>query len=76
MAFRKPETEEEIPVSSFAKEKVFKKKDKKGAAASAPVSKEHLNMAKSWLNDENSDKYFYWRKEQISGLFRSTTLMN
>ena len=57
VAFRKPETEEEIPVSSFAKEKVFKKKDKKGTAASSPVSKEYLNMAKSWLNDENSDKY-------------------
>ena len=57
VAFRKPETEEEIPVSSSAKEKAFKKKDKKGTAASSPVSKEYLNMAKSWLNDENSDKY-------------------
>ena len=57
VAFRKLETEEEIPVSSSAKEKAFKKKDKKGAATSSPVSKEHLNMARSWLNDENSDKY-------------------
>ena len=37
VAFRKPETEEEIPVSSSAKEKAFKKKDKKGTAASSPV---------------------------------------
>ena len=56
-AFRKPETGDEIPVSSFAKEKTSKKKDKKGGAASSPVSKEQLNIAKSWLNDENSDKY-------------------
>ena len=59
VAFRKPETEEEIPVSSSAKEKAFKKKDKKGTAASSPVSKEYLNMAKSWLNDENSDKVYF-----------------
>ena len=53
----KPETGDEIPVSSFAKEKTSKKKDKKGGAAPSPVSKEQLNIAKSWLNDENSDKY-------------------
>lgn len=35
----------------------MRKKDKKGGAASSPVSKEQLNIAKSWLNDENSDKY-------------------
>jgi len=34
---RKPETGDEIPVSSFAKEKTSKKKDKKGGAASSPV---------------------------------------
>ena len=56
-AFRKPETGDGIPVSSFAKEKTSKKKDKKGGAVSSPVSKEQLNIAKSWLNDENSDKY-------------------
>lgn len=59
VAFRKPETEEEITVSSFAKERAFKKKDKKGGTASSPISKEQLNMAKSWLNNENSDKYIF-----------------
>ena len=56
-AFRKPETGDEIPVASFSKEKASKKKDRKGGAASSPVSKEQLNIAKSWLNNENSDQY-------------------
>lgn len=56
-AFRKPETEEEIQVSSFMNEKASGKKDKKGGGVSSPVSKEHLNVAKSWLNTENLDKY-------------------
>ena len=71
-AFRKPETGDGIPVSSFAKEKTSKKKDKKGGAVSSPVSKEQLNIAKSWLNDENSDKvYIVGRRNKYPGFFKA-----
>lgn len=57
-ALRKPETEEDnTPVFSFAKGKTSKKKDKKGGATPSLVTKEHLNIAKNWLNEEESAGY-------------------
>lgn len=57
-ALRKPETEEDAtPAFSFAKGKTAKKKDKKGGATPSLVTKEHLNIAKSWLNEEESAGY-------------------
>lgn len=57
-ALRKPETGEDIaPAFSFAKGKTTKKKDKKGGATPSLVTKEHLNVAKSWLNEEESAGY-------------------
>lgn len=55
-ALRKPETEEEIEFA-FSLPKASKKKEKKGGGTSSPVTKENIMMAKSWLNDENSDTY-------------------
>ncbi|MBD3591865.1 hypothetical protein HC965_21195 [Bacteroides sp. GM023] len=57
-ALRKPETEEDAtPAFSFAKGKTSKKKDKKSGATPSLVTKEHLNVAKSWLNEEESAGY-------------------
>lgn len=57
-ALRKPETEEDAtPAFSFAKGKTSKKKDKKSGATPSLVTKEHLNMAKNWLNEEESVGY-------------------
>lgn len=57
-ALRKPEKEEDTtPAFSFAKGKTAKKKDKKGGATPSLVTKEHLNMAKSWLDEEESADY-------------------
>lgn len=57
-ALCKPETGEDIaPAFSFAKGKTTKKKDKKGGATPSLVTKEHLNIAKSWLNEEESAGY-------------------
>lgn len=57
-ALRKPETEEDAtPAFSFAKGKTSKKKDKKSGATPSLVTKEHLNMAKNWLNEEESAGY-------------------
>ena len=57
-ALRKPETEENAtPAFSFAKGKTTKKKDKKGGAMPSLVTKEHLNIAKNWLDEEKSAGY-------------------
>jgi 16S rRNA (cytosine1407-C5)-methyltransferase len=57
-ALRKPETEEDtMPAFSSSKNKAAKKKDKKGGATPSPVSKEHLNIAKNWLNEEKLPGY-------------------
>lgn len=57
-ALRKPETEEDAtPAFSFAKGKTAKKKDRKGGATPSLVTKEHLNMAKNWLDEEKSAGY-------------------
>lgn len=57
-ALRKPETEEDAtPAFSFAKGKTSKKKDKKSGATPSLATKEHLNVAKSWLNEEESAGY-------------------
>ena len=57
-ALRKPETEEDAtPAFSFAKGKTAKKKDRKGGATPLLVTKEHLNMAKNWLDEEKSAGY-------------------
>lgn len=57
-ALRKPETEEDAtPAFSFAKGKTSKKKDKKSGATPSLVTKEHLNLAKNWLNEEESAGY-------------------
>lgn len=57
-ALRKPETEEDAtPAFSFAKGKTTKKKDKKGGATPSLVTKEHLNIAKNWLDEEKSAGY-------------------
>lgn len=55
---RKPETEEDtMPAFSSSKSKVAKRKDKKGGATPSLVSKEHLNIAKNWLNEEKLPGY-------------------
>lgn len=58
---RKPGTDADTPSvytePSFSRVKASKKKDKKGGVSSSPVSKENLAMAKSWLNDESSERY-------------------
>lgn len=57
-ALRKPETEEDAtPAFSFAKGKTAKKKDRKGGATPSLVTKEHLNMAKNWLDEEKTAGY-------------------
>lgn len=55
---RKPETEEDtMPAFSSSKSKAAKRKDKKGGATPSFVSKEHLNIAKNWLNEEKLPGY-------------------
>ncbi len=55
---RKPETEEDtMPAFSSSKSKAAKRKDKKGGATPSLVSKEHLNIAKNWLNEEKLPGY-------------------
>lgn len=55
---RKPETEEDtMPAFSSSKSKAAKRKDKKGGATLSLVSKEHLNIAKNWLNEEKLPGY-------------------
>ena len=57
-ALRKPETEEDAASAfSISKSKTAKKKDKKGGTMPSLVSKEHLNMVKSWLDEEKSADY-------------------
>lgn len=57
-ALRKPDSDEEAGFAfSSPKAKSFKKKDKKGGAASSPVTKENLALAKSWLKEDASDAY-------------------
>lgn len=62
-ALRKPGTDADTASvytePSFSRVKASKKKDKRGGggASSSPVSKENLAMAKSWLNDESSERY-------------------
>lgn len=55
---RKPEAEQDItPAFSYSKGKAAKKKDKKGSSVPSPVSKEHLKMAGSWLNEDKLAGY-------------------
>lgn len=58
---RKPEAEGETsPVSMGAKGKNAKKKDKKGkggGAAQSLVSKEHLHLARTWMDEEKAAGY-------------------
>ena len=57
-ALRKPATEEDAAsLFPISKSKTAKKKDKKGGAMPPLVSMEHLNMAKSWLDEEKSTDY-------------------
>lgn len=57
-ALRKPETEEDtMPAFPSSKNKAAKRKDKKGGTTPSPVSKEHLNIAKNWLNEEKLPGY-------------------
>lgn len=57
-ALRKPEADGgTVPDFSFSKVKAAKKKDKKGGAAPSLVSKEHLNIARNWLNEQKAADY-------------------
>ena len=46
-----------MPAFSSSKSKAAKRKDKKGGATPSLVSKEHLNIAKNWLNEEKLPGY-------------------
>lgn len=45
------------PLFLLQKSKAAKRKDKKGGATPSLVSKEHLNIAKNWLNEEKLPGY-------------------
>lgn len=63
-ALRKPESElgselegQDMYSVAFSKSKAGKKKDKKGGTTASLVTKEHLAMARSWLEDAVADDY-------------------